>query len=258
MTGPDLAAHLVASRLAGPVATPVGVCIENARKLLANDPDYTFGLTVGRGAAFDEVMDALRACGVSLSEDAAALPIVDPAVAVAALERHRRGFAGLAACQGRVLLATGHAFALLPHYQRIAAMLRAAGCTVLQPLDSRRGLFTAPDGRRTASVRFLGGVGSLIVHGDIVHTHRATYMEALLAEVGGPSGVDVVFGDHGFAGAAVEAGVETYSIADVNDPALPLAQWRGRTDGVLVIDDGLNPSVYEPVTSAIIDDGWAR
>jgi hypothetical protein len=37
------------------------------------------------------------------------------------------------------------------------------------------------------------------------------------------------FADHGFAGAAIERGIPTLSIADVNDPALPLAQLRGRT-----------------------------
>ena len=34
---------------------------------------------------------------------------------------------------------------------------------------------------------------------------------------------DLVFADHGFAGAAIERGVETISIADVNDPALLVA-----------------------------------
>jgi hypothetical protein len=197
-------------------------------------------------------MEALRACGVSLAEDPAALPVVDAETAVDAIGRHRRGFAAAAAARSRVLFATGHAFALLSHYQALAAGLAAAGCTILEPLDGSRDLFSATAGR-SASIRYYGGVAAIVIHGDIEHTHRATYMEALLAEVGGASGVDVVFADHGFAGAAVEAGVETYSIADVNDPALPLAQWRGRTDGVLVIDDGLNPAVYEPVTAAIAD-----
>jgi hypothetical protein len=254
MTGPDLAAHLVENHLAGAVATPVGVCVENARKMLARDPDYTFGLSVSPKTTFDHVVEALRACGVTLSEDAAALPWVDPAVAVAAVERHHDGLAGVAARRGRVLLATGHAFALLSHYLAIARTLAAEGCTILQPLDNRRDLFTMPDGR-PASIRYYGGVASVVVHGSIVHTHRPTFMEALLAEVGGPDGVDVVFADHGFAGAAVEAGVETYSIADVNDPALPLAQWQGRTHGVLVIDDGLSPTAYERVTAAIVNRG---
>ncbi len=248
----ELAAHLAASGLAGTVATPVSACIDNARRMLAGDPDYTFGLSAWQQATFDETVEALRACGVSLSEHPAGLPFVDPAVAAAGVERHRRGFARAAAGHARVLLATGHAFALLPHYQALAAALSAAGCAVLQPLDGSRGLFTEADGR-SASIRYYGGVAAIVIHGGIEHTHRAHYMEAMIAELGGPAAVDVVFADHGYAGAAVEAGVQTYSIADVNDPALPLARWLGRTDGVLVIDDGLNPSAYEPVTKAIID-----
>ncbi len=246
-----LATHLVASRLAGAVATPAGHCFDNVRRMLAGDPDHTFGLSGWRGATVDDAVEALRACGVTLAEDPTALPHVDPAAAVAALDRHRQGFAAVAAARGRVLVATGHAFALLPHYQALACALEAAGCTVLRTFDSRRAHFRAADGE-PASIRYFSGVASVVVHGSIVHTHRASFMEAVLAEAGGRRGVDAVFADHGFAGAAVEAGVPTYSIADVNDPALPLAQLQGRTDGVLVIDDGLNPITYEPLTAAIV------
>lgn len=95
-------------------------------------------------------------------------------------------------------------------------------------------------------------MGTLVVHGNLLHSHRPDYMEAMLEELGGPDGVDAVIGDHGYAGAGVEAGIPTVSIADVNDPALPLAQLRGRTDGVLVVDDGLPASAYEPVTAALL------
>ncbi len=81
-------------------------------------------------------------------------------------------------------------------------------------------------------------------------------MEAMLDEVGGAAGVDLAVADHGFAGAAVEAGITTLSIADVNDPALPLAAARGRTDAVLLIDDGLDPPLFTPVTDAVLD--WRR
>jgi hypothetical protein len=103
-----------------------------------------------------------------------------------------------------------------------------------------------------SAVRFFDGVGSVVVGGAVQHTHRPEHMEAMLAELGASGAPDAVIADHGFAGAAVEAGITTLSIADVNDPALPLAQARGRTDGVLVVDDGLQPAVYEPLTAAIL------
>ena len=251
-----LVEHLAASRLAGRVATPVSSCVENAGRLVAGDPDCTFGLSDWRDASYDDVVAALSACGVDLgaTEDPAARPWVDPDVAAAAVAAHRRELAAVAARRGRVLIATGHAFALLPHYTAVARALAEAGCQLLRPLDAVRDRFPLPDGD-AGSVRFLDGVGTLVVHGNLLHSHRPDYMEAMLEEAildenGGD--VDLVVADHGYAGAAVEAGIPTLSIADVNDPALPLAQWRGRTGGVLVIDDGLPSPVYQPLTEAML------
>jgi len=80
------------------------------------------------------------------------------------------------------------------------------------------------------------------------HTHRPFAMHRIL-DVVGP---DLVFADHGFAGAAIEAGIETISIADVNDPALLVAQAQGRTDHVLVFDDHVDPNAYWPVFVALM------
>lgn len=247
----SLADHLVRSGLAGTVATPVRSCVDNCRRLVAGDPVHTFGLSDWRSATYDDAVAALRACGVTLAEDPDAGPRVDPQVAMAAMERQRRHLADLMASRARVMLATGHAFALLSHYQDLAEALVAAGCTLLQPFENERGRFRTPSGE-PASIRWFDGVASLVVHGSLSHTHLAEYMEAMLAVVGGPGGLDAVIADHGFAGAAVEAGVLTLSIADVNDPALPLAQARQRTDGVLVVDDGLVPAAYEPVTAYLL------
>ena len=58
---------------------------------------------------------------------------------------------------------------------------------------------------------------------------------------------DLVFADHGFAGAAIEAGVETIAIADVNDPALLVAQGTGPDSSTsLVFDDHVDPNDYWP------------
>jgi hypothetical protein len=57
---------------------------------------------------------------------------------------------------------------------------------------------------------------------------------------------DLVVADHGFAGAALEAGVETLSFAEVNDPALLVAKAQGRTEVVVVLDDHVPPANYWP------------
>ncbi len=62
---------------------------------------------------------------------------------------------------------------------------------------------------------------------------------------------DLVVADHGFAGAAIEAGVETLSIADVNDPALIVAKAQGRTEVVVVLDDHVPAENYWPCFQAV-------
>jgi hypothetical protein len=62
---------------------------------------------------------------------------------------------------------------------------------------------------------------------------------------------DLVFADHGFAGSAIEAGIETLSIADVNDPALLVAKALGRTETVIVMDDNVQPEAYWPCFQAM-------
>jgi hypothetical protein len=59
-----------------------------------------------------------------------------------------------------------------------------------------------------------------------------------------------VVADHGFAGAAIEAGVDVVSVADVNDPALIVAHALGRGDAVVVMDDNVAPEAYWPCFQA--------
>ena len=252
--GSALLDHLVAARLTGRVATPLASTRHNCARLVEGDPDYTFGLSDWRDATVDEVLAAVRAAGgVEATGDGDEDPaggFIDPGATVEGIGRHRNTLASfVAAGGGRVLLATGHPSALLSHYGAVARALAAAGCEVLRPLDGAP--LTGADGRREA-IRYLDGVGALSFHGGLHHTHRPGPMEELLHAAGGAGGVDLVVADHGFAGAAIEAGIPTLSIADVNDPALPLAQARGRTDGVLLIDDGLDPSLFVPVTEAVL------
>ncbi|HEX2024062.1 MAG TPA: phosphatase [Acidimicrobiales bacterium] len=246
--------HLVASRLVGNVATSVQNSLANCGHLVDGHPDYTFGLSDWHDADFPEAVAAMEAAGGRPHGGGAADggAAIDPEAALAAIERHRDALAPfLAGGGGRVLVATGHPFALLAHYAALSRSLAEAGNRVLRPLEGQRDRLRTPDGRR-ASIRYLDGVACLYQDAALKHTHRPYPMEAML-EVVGAGGVDLVVADHGYAGAAVERGIPTLSIADVNDPALPLAQARDKTDGVLVIDDGLDASLFRPVTAAILD-----
>ena len=81
------------------------------------------------------------------------------------------------------------------------------------------------------------------------HTHSGEPMRRMLDEVR----PDLVIGDHGFAGAAIEQGIEVVSVADVNDPALLVAAAQGRTEHVIVMDDNVQPDAYWPCFQAIVE-----
>lgn len=246
--------HLVASRLAGSVATSPRSTIENCGKLVRGEDDYHFGLPDWRDVGVLETLDAVRAvCGGDPGgvEDLDGPGWIDPDAAVAGIERHRQGLAAIAdAGGGRVLLATGHPTGLLAHYAAIGRWLAARGCALVRPLDDEWLWHDRRD--RPIGVRYVDRVAVVHDGGSLRHTHRSVYMEAMLDRVG-VERIDLVVADHGMAGAAIAAGITTLSIADVNDPGLPLAQVRGRTDAVLPIDDNLAPSHFEPVTAAMLN-----
>ncbi len=59
-------------------------------------------------------------------------------------------------------------------------------------------------------------------------------MQSILREAGA---ADLVVADHGFAGAAVAAGIPTVAIMDTNDPALAVVAGRGADLTVVPMDD---------------------
>jgi Phosphatase len=143
-----------------------------------------------------------------------------------------------------VILATGHPTGLPLLYMEVGRELAKRGLELLTPFDGR----PWDEGRRgRREIRYFHSVAMLIGHGSALHTHSPEPMERMLSE----SRPDLVFADHGFAGAAIEGGVDTISIADVNDPALIVAKHQGRTEHVIVMDDNVRPEAYWPCFQAI-------
>jgi hypothetical protein len=58
-----------------------------------------------------------------------------------------------------------------------------------------------------------------------------------------------VLADHGFAGAAVERGIPTVAVMDINDPALAVAAAEHRDVTLVPMDDNRAPRLYEPAWS---------
>jgi hypothetical protein len=69
-------------------------------------------------------------------------------------------------------------------------------------------------------------------------------MEALLDAEPWP---EMVFADHGYAGAAIERGIPTVAVMDINDYALAVASAEGRDVTIIPMDDNRPPRLYEPV-----------
>lgn len=255
-----LVSHLVVAGLAGAVQTSPANTARKAARLVAGDPGVTFGLDFGGDITVDEVLDAVRSvCGRDPREGPRegsgghGTGWIDPEATVAALERHASRLAAAAARREAVLLATGHPTGLLAHYMAVARELQAAGCALLTPMDGHAVDTVEADAGRRWEVRYLDGVACVSDGASLRHTHRDDAMRALLADLraeGRRPGL--VVADHGFAGAAVAAGLPTLSIADVNDVALPLAQVRGVTDAVLPLDDNLPPRTMVPVTAWLL------
>jgi hypothetical protein len=245
--------HLIATRLAGPVATSPAHAIDNCRKLVSGDPDYTFGLDGWQKTTVEEARAAIaEVCGPeAVAEEHDGPGWIDPDRCLAAIDRHRDRLGDCASTGGRALLATGHPTGLLAHYAAIGRALVGSGCALVDALDD------APlpiDDDRSTQIRYVDGVACLRRGGDLVHTHRAEPMEAILDTLEDAGTLpDLVIADHGLAGAAIHRGLETLSIADVNDPGLFLAQVRGLTDAVLPIDDNLRPALFEPVTVRMLE-----
>jgi len=56
-----------------------------------------------------------------------------------------------------------------------------------------------------------------------------------------------VFGDHGFAGAAVSRGIPVIAFMDTNDTAIAIARARGWDITLIPLDDGRRPDAYDVI-----------
>jgi hypothetical protein len=241
-----LRAHLLETRIAGDTRTPRRSVVGNAEALAAGDPDKSLGFDFVDVDA-QEVIDAVAAvCGTQNDLDLRDGPgYIDPERTLDEIHAYGDRLAEAAGQGARVLAATGHPAGLLHLYQELVRALGAAGCKVMTPRAGERLRSAAPrwHGDR---VRFLGKVGCLTEGAHLHHTHESWPMERLLEDAETP---DLVLADHGFAGAAIVAGIPTLAIADVNDPALLLAKVRGHVEVVVPLDDNVNPDLYDPITA---------
>lgn len=253
----ELRDHLVASRIAGAVDTSREDNLRNAARMAEGLDKYAFGLEPLRSWTTAEVVQVMvERCGIHPDHDyLEGEDTIDPDLTLAQLERWRLRLAQAAAGRQRVLVATGHPTGVLAIHLRVATALRAAGCEVLVPaLDWRWPWPGDQDWRRgrPRHVRSLNGVHVLASGGELLHTHAPEPMRALLGALGDDP-PDLVVADHGWAGAAVQAGLNVLGLADCNDPALFVAEHEGRSIITVPLDDNVAPHRYDPVSDFVTD-----
>jgi hypothetical protein len=234
---------------------------ENVRRkirgLCEGNPDAQFGLTGVDRLSPDDVLGLMAEAGgfpVATESDDDLEVWVDPDKLTESFESIGDRLAAAAERGERVILATGHPVGLILLYQATARLLAAGGAKLLRPLEGFTWKHPEPGHwLRKRQIRYLGGVAVLTDRASSMHTHSPDAMRLMLEE----SAPDLVFADHGFAGAAIEAGIDTVSIADINDPALVVAWKRGRGGPVAVMDDNVQPEAYWPCFQ-IIASRFAR
>lgn len=248
LTRDELGRHLVATRIAGSVQTPVWDVLRKARLVASGDPDHSFGLSGLSRHSADEVLDQVRAqFGWTHTEGEPdnGPTWIDPELLLDELDRAADRLRRAVEEGERVVFATGHPTGVLALHQQVCLAMREAGAKVARPGD---GIAFLLDGHRR-QVRYVQHVAVLASGANLYHTHSPHPMELVLDQAHDP---DLLVGDHGWAGAAAERGIDVIGIADINDPALPMAKAEGRAGVVLPMDDNVLPVHYDPVADYLI------
>lgn len=256
-TREQLREHLIEARIAGHVATPRENNLRNITLLSRADPTYTFGLE------FDESWDPARILktvaervGISPDPEYRAGPDrIDPDLTLDRLDAMGERLAAAADRKERVFVATGHPSGLLPVGIAVAAALAQRGATVMTP-HAGLSYESAAHGlrHRRRQIRYIGGVAMVSSGGELNHTHSPRPMELLLEALRSSDEElpQLVVADHGWAGAAGQAGIDAVGFADSNDPALFVAEAEGRVRVVVPLDDNVLPHLYDPLAAYLV------
>ncbi|MFC4565971.1 phosphatase [Nocardiopsis mangrovi] len=252
----ELIAHLVRTGIAGHVDTPRQNNLRHYRRLCHKDPYYQFGLTFAHEWSFSEVLSLMsKRCGVVADESYLwGIDTIDPDRTVDALEAVADRLSEAAQRRERVMFATGHPRNLADVYRDWAAALEERGCEVVTAAAgySYEVATEQPPHRRVLVWR--DRIGMVMDGRSPRHSHHPFAMRAALTELADRKEPwpQLVIADHGFAGAAGEAGVPTLGFADSNDPALFLAEHEGKLLATVPLDDGYTAEDYRPLSAYVL------
>ena len=226
--------------------------LESIKRLLKKDPYVTFGVDAVHTAidkkqiTYDRMLEVM-ACALGTSTERFCQPgpgYIDPQLTAARLNEMIDLIDEVATAGGTFVVATAHPGSLMNYYFKLIDYINARGGKVYRAQE----LVKVGDYRWIDQV---AGVHVLSDEGNILHTHDAGGFAIFLKSL--PLKPDLVITDHGYAGAAMNAGLKTVALHDVDDPGIPLAAELGAD--VLVIpmnDNQLNLPTASAIT-AILD-----
>ncbi|WP_184575352.1 phosphatase [Streptomyces zagrosensis] len=264
LSASELRAHLLASRLAGTVATSREGSLRRYRLFADRDPRALIGLEPEYDWSFTELLSLMSArCGVSSDLGyVSGQDVIDPDRTVAALDAFADRLGYVARWRAPVLLGTGHPHRLLGFYAALAAALSSAGCPVLTPAWGRRIDIPTRFGLRTHNLEYVRGVALMQEPGARgagnetgVHTHSPLPIRiALGVAADSDSGLpELVIGDHGWVCGAGQLGIEAIGLGDSDDPALFVGEAEGRVSVAVPLDDAARSDYYRPLTRYVLN-----
>ncbi|AYF74872.1 phosphatase [Nocardia yunnanensis] len=254
----ELIAHLVATRMAGEVATPRENNLAHYWRLSQQDPGYLLGLDIGPewdAAAIFDLM--VRKVGIRPRRDnLRGVDTIDPERTAAALDRYAARFDKALRQRQRVLFATGHPQRLTRMYQRLARALSEAGGTIVTTGAGATWDDQTHYGIQHLTIEYVQGVANLVAPRGAIHTHSAIPIQLALDALhrAGEPSPDLVVADHGWCGGAAQAGIDAIGLADCNDPALFVGEEIGTVAVAVPLDDGLAPDHYDLLADYILRD----
>lgn len=259
MTAPSAEAlrqQLQDARIAGDVDTPRENNLEKYAMFARGLAWASFGLETSRTWSVDDVV-ALMASKVGVSADLDhrhGPDWIDPDLTIDGLTRMAARLAAVSGPGHRVIVATGHPAGLLAVHLPLARALVAAGTEVLTPATGWSYELNTHKGEVTREIRYVGDVAMVSTRGELNHTHSPRPMQAMLADLAasGADPPDLVLADHGWTGAAGQAGITSVGFADSNDPALFVGEHEGKVAVAVPLDDNVEPHLYAPLTAFLL------
>ena len=255
-TAEELRQQLQDARIAGDVDTPRENNLEKYAVFARRLPWAGFGLETSRTWSVDDVVELMaRKAGVSPDPNHRHGPDrIDPDLTIDGLTRMAACLAEVAGPGHRVIVATGHPAGLLAVHLPLAMALAASGTEIVTPAMGWSYVLNTHLGEVTREIRYISGVAMVSTRGELNHTHSPRPMEAMIADLAanGAEQPDLVLGDHGWAGAAGQAGITSVGFADSNDPALFVGEHEGKVRVAVPLDDNVEPHLYAPLTAFLL------